>query len=458
MAFSFANISVHYYRLMKYASLQLLAALLISSAVAGEITTLKQSVVYALVHNRLLAADASSLDQARAHVDDVAGNLLPRLDVSSGINRTDSPGDYFGIKLNQQKITAADFTPARLNNPGFINNYRTRIGLSMPIYQGGGLWAARKQAEHLAGSSDFNHIFMQQQVIYQTISAYVRVRQAGAQIKAVESAVAAAEKRYLDTLAMRERGLLIDSDVMDAHVHLLRSTVQLQQAKNAHARSRDELRRVLGLDQQTNLNVDEEVHLNEARQTLPQAVDSALLERPDLKALNESYMAAGSALEHSDASFRPRIDLIAAQEWNASTPALRNPNTMVGAIVSMNLYAGGTDQAKQRAATAKMISLEMKIGDFKQQIRNEVAHAFRMLGETRLRHQSESEALKQSEESLRIKSLRYKQGLATTTDLLDAQLQVDNSRLASIQAEHDVIIARAGLLLATGTLNEEIIR
>jgi len=100
----------------------------------------------------------------------------------------------------------------------------------------------------------------------------------------------------------------------------------------------------------------------------------------------------------------------------------------------------------------------MKISDQKQHIRNEVAHALRMLDETRLRHQSETEALKQSMESLRIKSLRYKQGLATTTDLLDAQLQVDTSRVASIHAKYDVTIARAGLLLAVGALNEEVIQ
>lgn len=131
---------------------------------------------------------------------------------------------------------------------------------------------------------------------------------------------------------------------------------------------------------------------------------------------------------------------------------------MIGATVSMNLFAGGSDRAKQRAAMAKLVSLEMKISDYKQQIRNEVAHAFRMLEESRLRYQSESEAFKQSQESLRIKSLRYKQGLATTTDILDAQLQVDNSRLASIEARYDETIARAGFLLATGTLNEEIIQ
>jgi len=330
--------------------------------------------------------------------------------------------------------------------------------LTMPIYQGGALWAGKQQAMHQADSSNFNHLYMKQQVIYQTIAAYVQVRQSDAQIKAVESAMAAARKRHQDTQAMHERGLLIDSDVMDAHVHLLRTTVKLQQARNAYARSRDGLQQVMGIDQSVGLSTDEEAHLNGPQLVLQEAITSALSARPDLKALEESYQAAKTEINQATAAFRPQVNLIAAQEWNDSTPGLRNPNAMVGATVSMNFYSGGSDRAKERAATAKLVSLEMRISDHKHQIRNEVAHALRMLDETRLRHQSESEALKQSEESLRIKSLRYKQGLATTTDLLDAQLQVDTARLASIHAKHGVTIAKAGLLLAVGMLNEEVIQ
>jgi len=124
----------------------------------------------------------------------------------------------------------------------------------------------------------------------------------------------------------------------------------------------------------------------------------------------------------------------------------------------MNLFAGGSDRAKIRAAQAKITALELQISDHKQQIRNEVANAWRMLDESRFRDQSEREALKQSEESLRIKSLRYEQGLTRTSDLLDSQSLVDQTRLSSIGAKYDVTISRAALLLAMGMLDEGAIR
>jgi len=436
----------------------MLLAVVVSAlpATASEISTLKQSVEYALEHNRLLAADAESLAQARARQDGAFGRLLPRVDLSTGVARTDAPGSYLGIKLNQQRMTAADFNPAFINSPGYINNYQTRLGVSLPIYQGGALWAGRKLANHQAESSLYVHQSVRQQVIFQTIDAYARTRQTFSQIEAMESSVSAAKKRFQDTEAMHKRGILIDSDVMDARVHLLRTGLQLEQAKNAHAQSIDALRRVLG-NGEISMSVDEDPQLKSIELTLDSAVDYALDNRPDLNALHQGYKAASAGVDQARSGFLPQVNLVAASEWNASTLSLENRNSMIGATVSMNLYAGGSDLAQMRVARAELVSLEYKINDRKQLIRNEVSHAWRMLDEARLRYQSESEAMKQSIESLRIKSLRHKQGMATTSELLDAQVLADSSRVAAIRARYDVTIAHAALLLTIGSLNEGII-
>jgi len=451
------NISVNYNLLIN--RVLLIAILMFAVNVeAVEITTLRQSVAYAVQHNRLLAADGSAIEQALAGQDMANGQFMPRIDLSTGVTRTDAPSSYFGTRLNQQKISAADFNPAFLNNPGYINNYQTRLNVNMPLYQGGALWAGKRQAEHQSQSAIMSHVSMQQQVIFQTIQAYARSRQAQASVNAMKSAVSAAEKRYRDTQALQERGILIDSDVMDAHVHLLRSRLQLKQAENALAGAMEQLQRVLGVDDANILHVEGEVELADIPGSLDELVQHALAQRPDLRALEAASRASQAEVDQKRAAFLPQINLVAGQEWNASTLSLKNRNTIIGATVSMNLFAGGSDKARIRASREKAIVMELKIADQKQQIRNEVAHAWRQLDESRVRHASEQQALKQSEESLRIKSLRYEQGLAKTSDLLDAQSQVDQTRLSSIRAGYDVTIAQAALFLACGSLQEGVVQ
>jgi len=438
--------------------LLLLSIMAATAAQAGEISTLRQSVDYALQHNRLLAADASAVEQARAGQDQAYGHFMPRLDLSTGVVRTDSPSNFFGTKLNQRKITAAAFNPTVLNNPGYINNYQSHLNLSMPVYQGGALWAGKRQADQQLVASSRNHDFMRQQVIFQTIAAYVRSRQASAAVDAMKTAVHAARKRYEDTQALSRRGVLIDSDVMDAHVHLLRTRLKLKQANNAYAKAIDHLQRVMGLSDAAQMAVSEEPRLADTQFSLKEAVAKALAQRSDLKAMRHAYQALQAGKDATRSAFLPHVDLVATQEWNASTLSLKNRTTMIGATVSMNLFAGGSDRAKMRAAQAKLTAMELQISDHKQQIRNEVANAWRMLDESKSRDLSEREALKQSEESLRIKSLRYEQGLTKTSDLLDAQSLVDQTRLSGIGAKYDVTIARAALLQAMGMLNEGVVR
>ena len=450
-----ANISLNHNYIMVFAVFFLMA---VPGGMAADISTLRQSVVYALENNRTLAANAESVEQANASLSNATGYLLPRVDLSTGVARTNAPADYFGMKLNQSSVAAADLVPATINNPGYINNYQTRIGVTMPLFQGGALWAGRSKALYQADASLLGHQYMKQQIIFQAISAYARVRQAQSQATTMERAVDAAKKRFQDTKEMQKRGILIKSDVMDARVHLLRTTVKLEEARNNLSGSKEMLEKVMGLNDGIILSADEEPNLKVPEITLEEAIAKALSKRADLMAIEKQHKAASSAITQSQAPFLPHINLVASQAWNSSALGIKNRNTTVGATMTMNLFSGGSDTANMRVAQAEKASLEYKIGDFKQQVRNEVAHTWRQLAASRMRYESESEAVAQSEESLRIKSLRYEQGMASTSDLLDAQVQADSMRVAAIRAKYDVTIAKAAFLLAVGMLNEEVIR
>jgi len=423
------------------------------SAAAGSMS-LKQGVEYAVQHNRSLAVAGSRVDKAEAEADIVTGHMLPSIDVSTGLARSNSPMDYFGSKLMQQRISAADLSPAALNNPAYINNYRSRLGLSMPIFAGGALWAARTRAKHHAEASTFEFEFQKQQLIYQAIVAYVQSSQTLAQVEANEKAVQAAEKRWQDVQALNRRGMAINSDVMDAHVHVLRTQVALDEARAGHADSIESLRLVLGMEGDSVPLMSDEPRVKSVNESSEQLVEQARERRADMLALENELQAAESARTESQAAYMPQVSLMAAQEWNNENFGLKNRNTMVGASVTMNLFAGGADRARVRVAETERLALSLQIEDKRQQIGNEVRQALRSLRTAEKRLASETEALEQTTESLRIKSMRHAQGLEKTSDLLDAQVNLDASRVTLIRAKYDVVIARAALLLAAGKLDE----
>jgi len=454
MVFFSSNTSV-----VRYVLILVLFSLPLPAAIsAAEITSLKESVSYAVEHNRMLAVAVTQVDRAQAEVDMATGQMMPSVDVSTGFLRGNSPLYVFGTKLQQGSVTAADFAPASLNQPGYLNNYQSRVGVNMPLYSGGAMWAGRARARHYAEASELEFEFRKQQLIYQTITAYVQSRQASAQVKAGENAVKAAKKRWQDAQAMKKRGMAIDSDVMDAHVHVLRSQVRMDEANNIYEESLDSLRLILGMDSNVQLNLLSEPNLRFSFEPVAQMLEKYSDRRADLLALEDKLEASESARSQSQSGYLPHVNLMAAQEWNSETFGLNNSNARVGVTVSMNLFSGGEDVAKVRAATSDRVALEFQLQDKRQQIRNEISQAFRNLQMAEQRFQSESEALKQTSESLRIKSLRHAQGLETTSDLLDSQVRADASEMAYIRAKYNLMIAKAALLLTTGTLDEEAVQ
>lgn len=445
--------------IVRYVLMFVPALLMVPSLVsADEAMSLKQGIAYAVEHNRMLAVAASRVDKANAEADVVTGHMLPSVDVSTGLARSNSPMDYFGSKLLQRRITAADLSPAALTHPTYVNNYRSRLGLSMPVFAGGALWAGRARARHHAEASTLEFEFQKQQLIYQTIVAFVQSSQTLAQVDANEKAVQAAEKRWQDVQALKKRGMSISSDVMDAHVHLLRTQVALDEARAMHANSVEALRLVLGMDADLTPAVVDEPRMKSITESPEQLVEMAAERRADLSALENELKAAESARTESRAAYMPQVSLMAAQEWNNETFGLKNRNTIVGASVTMNLFAGGSDRARVRVAESERASLALQIEDKRQEIGNEVTQAVRSLRTAEKRLASEQEALEQTSESLRIKSMRHAQGLEKTSDLLDAQVNLDVSRVDIIRAKYDVVIAQAALQLAAGTLDEGVVQ
>ena len=445
---------------MKYfsASMMIAAVMFVATGAQAVVTTLQDSVSYALQHNRSLAASQSQVAAAEAQIDAATGQLLPRLDVSTGFYRTNSPLNSFGTILQQQRTTAADFDPAVLNSPDYVDNYMTRLGLTMPLYAGGALYAARHQASANAQAAALNVKFQQQRLVYQTIASYVQARQALAQVQASANAVKAAEQRLKDAEALRKRGMVIASDVMDAKVYVLRSQLALDQAKNTYEHSRESLRLVLGTNDVSSLGELEEPHLQDIDSSLDDLLASGAQQRADLLALVQQEEAASASTAQAESGYMPHVNLTAAREWHSETLGLNNGNNSIGLTVSMNLFAGGADSAQVRAAEAARIALSLQQEDKHQQIQNEIRQAWRSLNMAKRKLSSEAEAYKQTTESLRIKSLRHQQGLETTSDLLASQVRADQAQVMMIRAKYDVLIAKAALLLAAGILNEEVVQ
>jgi outer membrane protein len=129
-------------------------------------------------------------------------------------------------------------------------------------------------------------------------------------------------------------------------------------------------------------------------------------------------------------------------------------NYTIGATINFNLFSGQHDSARVREARAGLRQATARIEDLKAQIRVQTRRAFLQSRSAWQRIQVARAAVIQAEEALRIVGNRYRNGLMTIVDLLNAELALQAARTNHLRAIHDYQAAKARLVLAAGTLDE----
>ena len=183
-----------------------------------------------------------------------------------------------------------------------------------------------------------------------------------------------------------------------------------------------------------------------------------MAEHPLLKSLQAQVEASEANVSRSRSGYLPKVGLMASEQWNHTSPALKNSNYTVGMEVSLNLFSGGADKARLDAAHAQATRAELLYEDMRQQVRNDVMRSWRALQESQSRAVAQQQVLDHAEESLRILTLREQVGLEKATDVLNAQAMRDERLARKIQSQFDVIRNQAALLYAAGALTPEVIQ
>jgi outer membrane protein TolC len=420
--------------------------------------SIKDTVIMALEGNRSLRIAEEQRDGIRATAEAATGRLLPRINASYGVSRTDSPINVFGSKLLQKRFTASDFTLSSLNNPGTINNYHTDISIIVPVYQGGALWAGKHAGDASAKSAEWQYMAQRQMTILHVIETFSLLRESQAERRATEQALVAARDHLAETQALKRRGLAITSDVMDARSHMLEAEVALESASHAVTSTQEKLQRLLGLPPGAPLSTSGTIELALPDQSPDEWLEAAIRSQPELQAAKHRLDAARAHTDVARAPFRPAVNLQATEEWNSNTAMPKNANASIAAEVRLNLFSGGTDRARLHAARAVSTARELELEDIAQAIHNEVLSSWRRLQEAKNRLVASKQVLRQNMESLRIRKLREQQGLERSSDVLDAQSRADQARAKAIRARYALIIAKARLLASAGQLTPEVVR
>jgi len=273
-------------------------------------------------------------------------------------------------------------------------------------------------------------------------------------LKVAEQTVAARQASADQIGALTASKLKSSLDLSFANVELSQARLLLLDAQNTEQESMSSLNALLGSEQDDRYTLVDQTSGNAqpAPAQIEPLVQMAFSSRPDLAALNESYVAANQFRAAEHALSRPTVSALGTA---GGTPIRAEQITSswygaVGANVSIPLFNGFLYSARAREADLRASAAQEEVRNLRELIARDVRTSALSAQAAFHRIEVTRQLLDQSNLALDLAQTRYKLGLSGIVELSQAQLAQTQAEIAYANARYAYQTALAVLSFQTG--------
>ena len=419
----------------------------IGSIQAQELVPITKSEVLNRVSqdNTSLKISEQEFIAARADYRQTNAVFLPNITASHTGIATTNPLMAFGSKLNQEILTQNDFNPALLNNPSQIENYATKFEIQQPLINIDGIFqrkAAKSKMDAMALKTERTTDYL----AFEVEKAYMQLQLAYKGVDVLEQALEAsnANKRLADNSF--KQGYLQRADVLNVEVRVTEVQNQLQMAKSNVQNASNYLSFLMSDDTYVAYMPTDSLTISTI--TLEDKIISE--NRSDVRAMQLATNAYEAMNKADKMAFLPRLNAFGSYELYDDQMFQGDANGyLFGAQLSWDIFQGSKRFGKAQKSRAEFEKSKLEYKQYVSQSTLDLNKAKRSFLDAENKLKLTALALEQSEESLRIRTNRFQEGLEKTSDLLTAETQYAQKQLEYYQTIFEYNYAQAYLQFLT---------
>jgi outer membrane protein TolC len=326
-----------------------------------------------------------------------------------------------------------------------------------------GAWVSYRRVAALAAAAKARAEIASRGLVVTVVEKYFAIEAAQLKLETARKASDEGDKFLQLTQELERGGEAAHSDVIKADLQAHDRHRQLQEAQLALLNARLDLAVLLFPDFNDNFELADDLHANVPLPPRDEFEAQAAHENPDVRAALSAMQAAGHDVTAKRAGYLPTIGLdywygIDAEHYAVNGPfpdspvPLRNLGYSAMASLSLPIWNWGATQSKVRQAELRrdQVKLELSLAQRKllAEMRSLYSEAETALNElTGLQRSAEL-----AEESLRLTTLRYRNGESTVLEVVDAQTTFAAANAAYQDGALRYRVALANLQTLTGVL------
>lgn len=431
-------------RKVKLATL-FLGMIMVESAMAADSVnlTIDDAIYRAFATNPAIKIAGYDLDAARAEMN--AARLERGITITG--RHSSSRGGY-----KHDQYIGGVYTK-RLST-----THSNSVTASMPIYTGGALSGnliAKKAGyqQSLAGKQKaYNDMH------YTVTEAYYNCLLTQDLEKVAQESVKTLSEHLRHVRDSYDVGVVAKVDVLRSEVELADAEQNLIKAENNRKVAQHTLNKIIGLPLETELNLLDTLQNTPYEKELDYCLQFAQTNRPELEQAKQGFRAAKGGVRVARSGYMPQISINASKEWtNGSTgeekrgwPGNLDQTWGVGATATWNVFDSGVTWSRVHAAEAKARAAKETWRDTENGVMLDVRNCYYNLNEAERRIKTASVTVEKAQEDYDIAQLRYQNGVGTNTDVLDAQVALNQAKTNYIQACYDFSTSKIALDNAIG--------
>ena len=434
---------------MKY-RLSVLLALLSFFAYSQEQLTLSEAVNYALQNKSEAVKARLDVENSEYMIDEVRANALPQISATGSLT--------YNAILQE---TALDFGgQTQIISMGRPWQSTAAISLNQQIFNQAvftGLKAAKTTREFYR----INAQLTEEQVIEKVATTYYEVYKTKSQVETLDKTIANTTRVRDVIQSLFENGLAKKIDLDRTNVTLNNIKSSRQQLINALQVQENSLKYLIGMDINTSIELPDNTF--EASRHILVDETTSIDNRTEIKLLEKQSELLALNKKATEAQAYPSLSLMANYgylgigdkfPWFQSYPgAYWSDYAAVGLNLNIPIFNGGSIRAKVKQAQIEIEKLEVDTRDTRLALNLSLQNAITQINNSMITLDTQRNNVNLAKEVLDNVENNYKFGLASLTDLLDAETSYADAQNNYTNALLDFKLAEVQLIKAKGELN-----
>lgn len=420
----------------------------------GRNISLQEAVDLSIKNSKQLKNSQARIEEATATLKEAVQKKLPDAGVSGSYIRLNNPN----LNLKVKTSNAASDTGTKQSTPKASSAIYGIMNVSLPIYSGLRIRYGIESSRYLEQAAKLDADNDREAVILNTINAYNNLYKSKSAVDVVQESLEENRARVNDFSNLEKNGLLARNDLLKAELQESNTELLLLDAQNNWKLANINMDLMLGLPDTTTLSVKEtDLHKDSSQlKAVEDFVQLGLQNRKDIAAIALRKKAANTGVKAAKGAMYPSLALtggfIAADIPNVFS-VTNAVNIGLGVQYSLSSLWKNNAKVEEAKAREKQVSANEEM--LLDEVRLQVNQAYQNYVLSNKKIEVYQKAVAQAEENYKIVNNKYANTLATTTDLLDADLARTQARLNAAFANADATVAYNQLLLTAGLLSAQ---